>query len=253
MCIRDSLSLYTDADFASDVKASLSTTGASLKIEGPNTSFVLSALSKKQTAVCHSSTESEIVAADTSIRTVGIPTMILIDFVLNRGVKMNFYEDNQSAIKIIESGYSQTLRHISRTHRVNLAWLKDQFTKLNIDMKYITTERQAADILTKHFVDRLKWYAALLAINHYPNFSVEWLMDGSPVNLEEPYIRDTVPYKHSTSKKHTFDDGTLEEFDILSEGEYADTKKADHTVLNRNYTVATKPPKTRKYKKNHTA
>ena len=177
------LSLYTDADFASDVKASLSTTGASLKIEGPNTSFVLSALSKKQTAVCHSSTESEIVAADTSIRTVGIPTMILIDFVLNRGVKLHFYEDNRSAIKIIESGYSQTLRHISRTHRVNLAWLKDQLTKLNIDMKYITTERQAADIFTKHFTDRLKWYAALLAINHYPNFSVEWLLDLSLIHI----------------------------------------------------------------------
>ena len=103
-----SLSLYTDADFASDVKSSLSTSGASLKIEGPNTSFVLAAMSKKQTAVSHSSTESEIIAAETALRTEGLPTQTLMEHVLGLppgGATLNFYEDNQSAIKIIESGY----------------------------------------------------------------------------------------------------------------------------------------------------
>ena len=80
-------------------------------------------MSKKQTAVSHSSTESEIVAADMAIRTQGIPALIAFDIVADRPVNLDFYEDNQSTIKIIESGYSQQMRHISRTHRVDLAWL----------------------------------------------------------------------------------------------------------------------------------
>ena len=136
------LGLYTDADFASDVKASLSTSGASLKVEGPKTNFVIGAMSKKQTAVSHSSTESEIVAADMAIRTQGIPALIAFDVIADRPVNLNFYEDNQSTIKIIESGYSQQMRHISRTHRVDLAWLKERFEKDTITMRYIETQRQ---------------------------------------------------------------------------------------------------------------
>ena len=58
------LPLYSDADFASDLKTSRSTSGTFLKIAGPNTSAPLAAQSKKQTAASHSTPEAEIVAAD---------------------------------------------------------------------------------------------------------------------------------------------------------------------------------------------
>ena len=36
------------------------------------------------------------------------------------------FEDNESVIKMIIKGRSPTMRHVSRTHRVNLDWLFDR-------------------------------------------------------------------------------------------------------------------------------
>ena len=60
------------------------------------------------------------------------------------------FEDNEAVIKMIIKGRSPTMRHVSRTHRVALDWL---FDRINLDpkiqIKYIDTENQLADILTK--------------------------------------------------------------------------------------------------------
>ena len=59
-------------------------------------------------------------------------------------------EDNEAVIKMILNGRSPTMRHVSRTHRVALDWL---FDRINLDskiqIKYIDTKNQLADILTK--------------------------------------------------------------------------------------------------------
>ena len=58
--------------------------------------------------------------------------------------------DNEAVIKMIIKGWSPTMRHVSRTHRVALDWL---FDRINLDpkiqIKYIDTKNQLADILTK--------------------------------------------------------------------------------------------------------
>ena len=60
------------------------------------------------------------------------------------------FEDNEAVIKMITKGRSPTMRHVSRTHRVALDWL---FDRINLDpkiqIKYIDTKNQLADILTK--------------------------------------------------------------------------------------------------------
>ena len=60
------------------------------------------------------------------------------------------FEDNEALIKMIIKGRSPTMRHVSRTHRVALDWL---FERINLDpniqIKYIDTKNQLADILTK--------------------------------------------------------------------------------------------------------
>ena len=60
------------------------------------------------------------------------------------------FEDNEAGIKMIMKGRSPTMRHVSRTHRVALDWL---FDRINLDpkiqIKYIDTKNQLADILTK--------------------------------------------------------------------------------------------------------
>ena len=70
-------------------------------------------------------------------------------------------------------------------------------------MKYITTERQAADIFTKHFTDRLKWYQSLLLINHYPNFRASlapevWAQADPDIQDDDIYdrMKKAPPGKH---------------------------------------------------------
>ena len=56
----------------------------------------------------------------------------------------------EAVIKMIIKGRSPTMRHVSRSHRVALDWL---FDRINLDpkiqIKYIDTKNQLADILTK--------------------------------------------------------------------------------------------------------
>ena len=68
------------------------------------------------------------------------------------------FEDNEAVIKMIIKGRSPTMRHVSRTHRVALDWLFDRI-KLDskIQIKYIDTKNQLADILTKGNFTRDEW------------------------------------------------------------------------------------------------
>ena len=69
-------------------------------------------------------------------------------------------------IKMILKGRSPTMRHVSRTHRVSLDWLFDRI-KLDskIQIKYIDTKNQLADILTKGNFTRDEWNHLLILLN----------------------------------------------------------------------------------------
>ena len=76
------------------------------------------------------------------------------------------FEDNEAVIKMIMKGRSHTMRHVSRTHRVALDWL---FDRINLDakiqIKYIDTKNQLADILTKGHFTRDEWNHLLNLFN----------------------------------------------------------------------------------------
>ena len=76
------------------------------------------------------------------------------------------FEDNEAVIKMIIKGRSTTMRHVSRTHRVALDWL---FNRINSDpkiqIKYIDTKNQLADILTKGHFTRDEWNHLLCLFN----------------------------------------------------------------------------------------
>ena len=80
------------------------------------------------------------------------------------------FEDNEAVIKMIIKGRSPTMRHVSRTHRVALNWL---FDRINLDpkiqIKYIDTRNQFADILTKGNFTRDDWnhLLCLFYIRHF--------------------------------------------------------------------------------------
>ena len=76
------------------------------------------------------------------------------------------FEDNEALIKMIIKGRSPSMRHVSRTHRVVLDWL---FDRSNLDpkiqIKYIDTKNQLADILTKGSFTRDEWNHLLCLFN----------------------------------------------------------------------------------------
>ena len=83
---------------------------------------------------------------------------------------LHVFEDNEAVIKMIIKGRSPTIRHVSRTHTVALDWL---FDRINFDpkiqIKYIDTKNQLADILTKGNFTRDEWnhLGCLFNISHF--------------------------------------------------------------------------------------
>ena len=172
---------------------------------------------KKQIAVSHSSTESEIISLDTGLRLDGLHALELWDLIVSvlgnvsrvsdgsgkpdndvhkrhkshkkidvmenidsvpsnvqssrQEALLYVFEDNEAVIKMIIKGRSPTVRHVSRTHRVALDWL---FDRINLDpkiqIKYIDTKTQHADILTKGNFTRDEWNH-LLSLFHISHFS----------------------------------------------------------------------------------
>jgi len=159
--------LFADADFAGDPETMRSTSGVFLTITGPNSSFPLAAVSKRQSAVSHSTPEAEIVAADLALRTEGIPAIELWSKLLGKDLKIVFHEDNQAMIAVCKSGKNPTMRHLNRTHKVDIAWLHERFQEPEFELVYTVTTEQAADIFTKGFTDRDKWRHAQSLINHF--------------------------------------------------------------------------------------
>ena len=81
-------------------------------------------------------------------------------------VLLYVFEDNEAVIKMIIKGRSPTMRHVSRTHRVALDWLFDRINlNSKIQIKYIDTKNQLADILTKGNFTRDEWNNLLNLFN----------------------------------------------------------------------------------------
>ena len=197
------LGLFQDSDFAGDLEDSKSTSGGTLCIFGSHTFVPISWMCKKQTSVSHSSTESEIISLDTGLRLDGLPALELWDLIVSvfsgknkshnkindvhdidlvpsnvqsasREALLYVFKDNEAVIKMIMKGRSPTMRHVSRTHRVALDWL---FDRINLDpqiqIKYIVTKNQLADILTKGNFTRDEWnhLLTLFNISHFSSTS----------------------------------------------------------------------------------
>ena len=173
-------------------------------------------MSKKQSSVSHSSTESEIISLVAGLRLDGIPALDLWDLIVSvlgntiqtpdssvrpvvngdkdhrsnkrsqgminvlnnidcvpsnvqfsrKEALLYVFEDNEAVIKMIIKGRSPTMRHVSRTHRVALDWLFDRIDlDPKIQIKYIDTKNQLADILTKGNFTRDEWNHLLTLFN----------------------------------------------------------------------------------------
>ena len=201
------LGLFQDSDFAGDLEDSKSTSGGTLCVFGSHSFVPMSRMCKKQTAVSHSSTESEIISLDTGLRLDGLPVLELWDLIVSvlgnvsrvsgrsgqfdsdvhkrhkphkkidvmkdiDSVPSNVQSARQEALLYVFEDNEAVMRHVSRTHRVALDWL---FDRINLDpkiqIKYMHTKNQFADISTKGNFTRDEWNHLLSLFSISPSQS----------------------------------------------------------------------------------
>ena len=160
-----SLSLFADADFAGCAQTLRSTSGSHMHIQGKQTRFPLFGGSKRQGCVSHSTPEAEIVAADVTLRTMGLPALSTWETLTGKSPKLLFHDDNQGMIGVVRSGRNPTMRHLERTHGIAITSLHEHFTKENYVLMYEVSSKMAADIHTKGFKNPLSWKRACMLIN----------------------------------------------------------------------------------------
>lgn len=133
---------YADASWAADLNDRRSVSGILFKVYGAVTSWS----SKKQSTVSLSSTEAECSAlADATCEAIWIQKLFEELGILNKRAA-RIYEDNQSTIAVIKSpGNSKRLKHTD----VKLHFVRDCVAANKIEIQYIPTNDQQADLLTK--------------------------------------------------------------------------------------------------------
>ena len=90
--------------------------------------------------------------------------LTLWDTLLGRKVILKIWEDNEATIKVVKKGYSAKLRHVTRTHKVNLGSLYEVFRGEDHEIKHVATNEQSADIFTKG-LEPAKWDNAISLLN----------------------------------------------------------------------------------------
>ena len=148
---------YSDADFAG-CKVDRKSTSGTCQFVG---SSLISWTSKKQNSVALSTAESEYIAVGSCVAQVLWLKQQLLDLGLPVGT-IPILCDNTSAICITKNPaqHSRT-KHIDIRHH----FIRDHFTKGDIDIQFVPTDSQLADIFTKplHF-DRFSNLRALLGV-----------------------------------------------------------------------------------------
>jgi hypothetical protein len=139
---QEKLEIYVDADWAGDSRDRKSNSGFLFKFCGG----LINWTSRKQKIVATSSTEAELIAlADCCQEILWILKLLdSIGISLQKPLIVN--EDNQSCIKMIESGkIDRKSKHIE----TKLFFVKELQEKSIIKLQYCPTEEMLADMLTK--------------------------------------------------------------------------------------------------------
>ena len=175
------LDVFADADFAHDIHTCHSVSGGIARLGGPNTSFVVGTVSKQQAAVSHSTPEAEIVALDHVLRTVAIPADVLWSKLLGKEMRPMLKEDNEACRIVVQTGNNPQMRHVERTHRVDIRWIHEQYSRKLYGLERVDTTAQAADIFTKPFSEKAKWDHACKSIQvaRQADFFVHYKLAGN--------------------------------------------------------------------------
>lgn len=133
---------YSDSDFASDLDSRRSTSGYIFKLaNGPVTWK-----SKRQDTVSLSTTEAEYIAASLACKEIIWLRKLLSGIGHRCSHPIKLYIDNQSAIKLVKNQeFHSRTKHID----VQYHFIREKYEDKTIDVRYIPSEDQLADTLTK--------------------------------------------------------------------------------------------------------
>jgi len=138
---------YSDADWAGDHNDRKSTTGFVVTLNGS----VISWLSKKQSTVALSTAEAEYMAISSTIQEVKWITQLLLELELPVKFPVKLLCDNQAAIAISTNDVNHNrTKHIDIRHH----YIREAIKNKQVDVSWISTDKQLADILTKPLAKR---------------------------------------------------------------------------------------------------
>lgn len=141
---RENLNLigFSDSDYAADMDTRRSTSGYIFKLaNGP-----ITWMSKRQSCVSLSTTEAEYIAACLAVKESIWIRKLLHDVGYINDNPTTIYIDNQSAIKLVKNPeFHCRTKHID----VRFHFIREKYDNKEIDVEYICTRDQIADLFTK--------------------------------------------------------------------------------------------------------
>lgn len=145
MCIKyqghENLIGYSDSDFAGDLDTRKSTTGYIFMLNGGPISWA----SQKQSCIALSTTEAEFMAGCEAAKNLLWLRQFFKEIEINQDCT-RLCIDNQSAIKLINNPvYHKKTKHID----VKFNFIREKVQQKLIDIQYVQSSEQLADILTK--------------------------------------------------------------------------------------------------------
>lgn len=116
---------------------------------------------KKQSVVSLSSAESEYIALSFCVTENLFLAQMLSEILNNDVYPIRIFEDNQSCIKMASTLESKRTKHIDVRHH----FLRDCIAEKQIELLYVQTDKQQADILTKQLpAPKFKYFRDLLNV-----------------------------------------------------------------------------------------
>ena len=132
---------FVDADFASEIPSRKSTSGFIIKVFSNTVMWG----SRKQTMVALSTTESEFVATATAATEVLWFHKLLDDLHVAIPKPIVLYEDNHGAIFVSKNPETRRSKH----YDIKFLFLQELTAAGIIELSYVCSEDQEADIMTK--------------------------------------------------------------------------------------------------------
>ena len=136
------LTAYADADYAAAIEDRKSRSGYIIFFDGSPISWA----SKKQPCVATSTTHSEYIACYAAATEVIWLRRLLASIGISQTTPTTIFTDSQSAMRLaVNPEFHSRTKHVD----VKFHFLREQVVLRSIDIQYIPTQQQIADIMTK--------------------------------------------------------------------------------------------------------